>query len=313
MDGEKFLKNVVQFPFCSLVSLYFISLLVSSILAPLIFNLVVYWDRYYTCDLTVYCLGKGFVIFFERIRLISFLCFFPLLWKIYRQQLAKRPLNAWNMGMFLRFWAMGSMLIFFIFGIKMLCLRFSWNALSYWFIVKSLLGAILIAFLEEWLFRGLILNILLQNGKTFFATLFSSFIFAYFHFRPNYRIDSPQTVATLADGFHCFYEVVFHSLVGISWVKFLILFAVGYFLAMFYVYVQELEAPIGLHGGIVVSLTIFRRCINFSETHSFWGSNDLLNSPCALVLIIFIILLTHFYYFCCRRPFNGNCPMGLRS
>jgi membrane protease YdiL (CAAX protease family) len=164
--------------------------------------------------------------------------------------------------------------------------------------------------LEEWLFRGLILNILLRHGKTFLATIFSSFIFAYFHFRPNYRIDSPQAIATLMDGFHCFYEVIFYSLAGISWFKFLILFVLGYFLAMFYVYIQELEAPIGLHGGIVFSLAIFRKCISFSETHPFFGSNDLLDSPCALMLIILTILSTHLYYFCYRRPFNGSCLRG---
>jgi membrane protease YdiL (CAAX protease family) len=271
--------------------------LVSSILTPLVFNLVVYWDQHHACGLTTYCLGKGFVIFFERIRLISFLFFFPLLWKIYRQQLAKRPLNSWDMKTFLRSYAMGSMLILLIFGTKMAYLNFSWNTPSYWFIAKSLLGVVPITLFEEWLFRGLIFNILLQRWKTFLATIFSSLIFAYFHFRPNYKIDSPQAIATLMDGFRCFYEVIFHSLVGISWFKFWILFSLGYFLATLYVYVQKLEAPIGLHAGIISTLVIFRKCITFSEVRPFFGSDNLLDSPYAFILIIFAILFTYCRYF----------------
>jgi membrane protease YdiL (CAAX protease family) len=296
MNSEKILKNIFQFPVCSLIVLYFVSLLISSILTPLVFNLVVYWDQRCAYDLTTYCLKKGFVIFFERIRLISFLSFSPLLRKIYRQQSAKRPLNSWNMKTFFQSCAMGSALILLIFGIKMVYLNFSWNTPPHWFIAKSLLGVIPIALLEEWLFRGLIFNILLRRWKTFLTTVFSSLIFAYFHFRPNYKIDSSQSIATLADGFRCFYEIIFHSLVGISWFKFWILFSLGYFLATIYIYAQKLEAPIGLHAGIISTLIIFRKCIIFSEVHPFFGSNDLLDSPFAFILLILAILLTHWHH-----------------
>jgi membrane protease YdiL (CAAX protease family) len=221
---------------------------------------------------------------------------------MYRQHSPKKLATDCDGKIFGQFFILGCFLIPMIFGIKMLILDFSLTISPrlYFFLGKSLLGAMALSFLEEWLFRGLIFKILLNPVKPFLATIFSSLLFAYFHFRPHYEPNPSSRFATLGDGFHCLYEVTFRSLVGISWFKFSIIFSLGCLLATVYFRTRNLLASVGLHGAIVFTLMIFREWIYFPATNFFFGSNDLFNSPLALLVILFFTIsfsayYTHFY------------------
>jgi membrane protease YdiL (CAAX protease family) len=132
--------------------------------------------------------------------------------------------------------------------------------------------------------------------KPFLAIIFSSLLFAYFHFRPNYEPNPNFTFATFADGFHCFYAVAFRSLVGISWFKFSIIFALGCLLATVYFHTKNLLASVGLHGGIVFTLMVLKKWIFFPSSNFFFGSDDLSNSPLALLVILFLTISFSSYH-----------------
>jgi membrane protease YdiL (CAAX protease family) len=277
-------------PLLRLLLFYLCSLLIAAIATPLVFNCVVHWHRWSPSTLNTYLIHKGFVVFFDRIRLAALLFFFPTLWKIYRREigsLSDRP----NRKIFCPLFFQGMGLVAGIFGVKMLFLDFTWEIPSLFFLTKALLGALLVALLEEWLFRGLIFKLLLRKMRPVLAFASSAFIFAYFHFRPTYSLPITQELTTFSNGFYCLYEVIFHSLVGISWFKFLIIFSLGYLLASVYFHTQRLTAAIGLHAGIIFSLTIFKKFTTFPITHPLFGSNDLFDSPLALLLIISATIL----------------------
>ncbi|MDR3317390.1 MAG: CPBP family intramembrane metalloprotease [Puniceicoccales bacterium] len=164
--------------------------------------------------------------------------------------------------------------------------------------LKWLLSSIILSFIEEWLFRGLIFKILLKYMRPLLAIIFSSLLFAYFHFRPHYEISSHISYATFLDSFYYLYKVIFCTLANISYLNFLIIFAFGCLLAMIYFHTQNLSAPIGLHAGVVFTFMYLKIYISFPTSHHFFCSNNLLDSPFPLVVIIVAIIVFHLYYVC---------------
>jgi membrane protease YdiL (CAAX protease family) len=282
-DESSLSKHSTFSPLLWLFFFYFCALIIAAVWTPPIFNGIVHWNRQSPNAWNTYLLRKGFAIFFDRIRLAAFLLFFPALWAM---------VGKLNLGrkIFRPFFALGALLVTGIFAIRMLFLDFTVEAPAAFFLVRALASALLIGVLEEWLFRGIIFRLLLEKLRPPLAIVLSAFIFAYFHFRPAYALATIGE-ATFSDGFRCCYEVIFHSLVGISWFKFSIIFFLGYLLAAVYFRVGRLGAAMGLHAGIIFSLTIFKGCIFFPTAHSFLGSNDLFDSPLALGVIIFAIIL----------------------
>ncbi|MDR2812417.1 MAG: CPBP family intramembrane metalloprotease [Puniceicoccales bacterium] len=284
-------EHPITAPILRLLFFYLSSLLIAAIVTPLIFNLAVHWNAQFPNALNTYLMRKGFVVFFDRIRLIALLFFFPALWKMYRWEAYRSIPDRFDCRNFRLFFILGMGLIAGIWGIKMLFLDFTLRAPSFFFLLKTLIRVLLIALLEEWLFRGLIFNLLLRRMRPAVAFVVSAFIFAHLHFRPTLSVASG--LATFYDGFYCLYEVIFRSLVGISWFKFLILFSLGYLLATVYFYTRKLGAAVGIHAGIIFSLAIFKTCVSFSAVHSFFGSDDLFDSPLALLVIIAATVFSH--------------------
>ncbi|MDR2200517.1 MAG: CPBP family intramembrane metalloprotease, partial [Puniceicoccales bacterium] len=234
--------------------------------------------------------------FFERIRLISFFLFAPCLLKIYRQLEENRPNHSGKCKAYWQFFGIGILLIAMIFGLKSLVFDFSFTPLKIPLLVKFLLAAAFLSFLEEWLFRGLIFGAMVNAMKPFQAIIFSSLIFAYFHFSPRYSIPAHHTFLNLSDGFRCFYENIFPGLNHIAYLKFLIIFSLGCLLATVYFHSKNLFTAIGLHGGIVFALMICKTCFSFPVTNSFFGSNHLFDSPLAILLIATVGIGIHSYH-----------------
>jgi membrane protease YdiL (CAAX protease family) len=216
--------------------------------------------------------------------------------KIYRQLEEKRPNHGSNGKAYWQFFGIGALLIGIVFGAKSLTFDFSFTAPKISLLAKSFLSVLLLSFLEEWLFRGLIFKILLSSIKPFHAVIFSALIFAYFHFSPRYSVPLHHTFLDLSDGFRCFYENILPGLNHIAPFKFLVIFSLGCLLATAYFHRKNLFAATGLHGGIVFTLIICRACFSFSATNSFFGDNHLFNSPLAILLIATASIGIHGYY-----------------
>lgn len=285
-------KFFVRNTFVAILFCYFLSLLMTAFVTPLIFNIAVWWNAYYpptTFDLNHY-VQKGIGIFFDRIRLISMLLFCPFLFKLYRY-LTVSEKYTFRPRLFIKFFLLGSVLILSFFSAKMYFFEFSIQSISffrigYWFAVTLLLVCV-----EEWLFRGLIFKSLEQKLPVFLAIICSSFIFAYFHFRPT--IATPDDPGMLSSGFYCLKAFLFDTFTEIYWRKFAVLFVLGILFCSVYCYERSLLASIGLHFGIVFTLTLINEVITFTSTNDWFGNNHLFNAPIAFILILTLTI----YYF----------------
>ncbi|MDR0590397.1 MAG: CPBP family intramembrane metalloprotease [Puniceicoccales bacterium] len=296
-----FLKNFATAPLFRPILFYGYALCLTTILAPLVFNGAVYWHQHWPSRLTHYLVHKNFTVFFERLRLISFLLFTPCLWKFYRRRVADQSFLFFSWGKFFYFFTIGSIFCGGIFLAKMLMQGFCWESADplrspKLLLPKLLSGAIVLSIIEEWLFRGLIFQIFLRCVRPFYAIIFSSLLFAYFHFRPNYTVSAQNTFVTLSDSFSCLAEILFHTFSNISLLKFSILFTFGCLLATIYFYVKNLSAPIGFHSGVVFALMYFKRYIFFPDSHYFFGANDILNSPFVLLATTIFTASIHRYF-----------------
>jgi hypothetical protein len=74
------------------------------------------------------------------------------------------------------------------------------------------------------------------------------------------------------------------------------IFALGCLLATVYFCTQNLLASVGLHSGIVFALMLLKEWISFPTSNFFFGSNDLFNSPLALLAILFFTISFPSYY-----------------
>lgn len=115
---------------------------------------------------------------------------------------------------------------------------------------KVLVASIIVPFIEEAFFRGIILGVLLRTGRKYMAILAVSAVFAAVHFFK--APERTSAVVTWISGLNS----IAHSFGGIVDPMILVsafatLFVFGYILAVARVRTHSLWLPIGLHAGLI--------------------------------------------------------------
>ncbi|MEK7951866.1 CPBP family intramembrane glutamic endopeptidase [Luteolibacter sp. Y139] len=124
---------------------------------------------------------------------------------------------------------------------------------------KVIPGAVVVALVEELLFRGVLLGIFLRAMRVTPAVFSLSFLFAFVHFlQPPVQVKIPDPEASSA-GFFLLSQIFarFGSPMELA-SSFTVLMAVGLVLAYARVRTASLWLPIGLHLGWVVGVGIFK-------------------------------------------------------
>lgn len=162
-------------------------------------------------------------------------------------------------------------------------------------ILERTLSAIVVPFIEEPIFRGLILGILLRAGPTLPAVLGTSAFFSILHF-----LKAPEHTSTvvtwssgfvsIANSFHQFGQPLL-LLAG-----FTTLFLVGWILADARLRTRSLWLPIGLHSGWIFASAIFNKLARREYEALPWlGRNLLIGlAPLAVALLSWAILRAWF-------------------
>ncbi|MGF1450577.1 MAG: phosphatase PAP2 family protein [Opitutales bacterium] len=134
----------------------------------------------------------------------------------------------------------------------------------------ALLSGVLIAFLEETVFRGLILRVFAQAMKPWLAVIASALFFALVHFK---HVAWPEGAEpNWLSGFWVAEEVLLAPLNTMEPIKFFTLFAAGILLNLVAVRWRSLWPCIGLHAGWVFYLRIHRAIFPEPEKVSvLWG------------------------------------------
>jgi membrane protease YdiL (CAAX protease family) len=125
---------------------------------------------------------------------------------------------------------------------------------------KFMATALVVGLLEEWIFRGLLLDALLRSSRASIALLFVTFFFALVHFlKPPGTIDLNDADVKLTTGFWMIGQIFIHfgNPVFIA-AEFATLFAVGGVLGWARLRTCSLWLSIGLHSGWVFSYELYR-------------------------------------------------------
>jgi len=169
-------------------------------------------------------------------------------------------------------------------------------------ILKALLAGIVVALIEETLFRGLFFTLAKKWHNSITAVLVSSFFYALLHFiKPVQNID--QNNLSFSSGF----EVIINAFQGLTALQvddFLALFTVGILLALVRLRTQSLIYCMGLHASWVFLIKVCKDLTD-SNNASDWafltGSYD---GIIGWFSFFWLSLLSLTYLFTVIRPYN---------
>ena len=236
-----------------------------------------------------------FEVFFHRALLVSaILLFWPLLRSIGVRRLGDLGLRSnprrWNdfgLGLAasllpLAFCAL-ALLVAHVYSIR--------SSVPWPPIVRTVAAAVVVPWIEESFFRGLVLGILLRSGRKYFAIIGTSALFAVVHFLKAPEGTSP--VVTWASGFvsiaHSFAQFTEPLLVLAG---FTTLFLIGWVLADSRIQTASLWLPIGLHTGWILGNGVFSRIARRDLVFLPWLGRNLLIGliPLAVVAVTWFII-----------------------
>ncbi len=162
-------------------------------------------------------------------------------------------------------------------------------------VITALIAGLIIAVLEETLFRGAMLGAIKKHSSAIFAVVVTSLFYALVHFiQPDIELDSETLNWT--SGF----VMLKNALSGLANIPLIIdsliaLFLAGALLAIVRIRTNRIALCIGIHAGWVITIKIFKR-VTDTNVHSDYafltGSYDKVLGYLATVCIaIFIALL----------------------
>lgn len=298
-----------------LVGVYLGSILFAAIVSPWVYWLVLAWNQVMPNDLNTYLAQKSFDDYFDRLRWI------PVILSLSWVMRACGLLSWARLGVSFERRAVLGALRWFILGCLVVGLA-AWvqclfasvdyvgrDAWLEWFgvVLKALVGAILVGFFEEIVFRGLIFRLFYTALTPRIAIILSSLFFAYAHFKmPGAVWDATDQVVTWRSGFF----VGLWTLVGISQnfevLPFLNLLALGILLCLVFERFRSLLPCIGFHAGIVAVLLSYKRLFAVHEDSLSWllGGSKMIDG----IVPFFVIVGMIFFLFLMpvRRLDRGN-------
>ncbi len=173
-----------------------------------------------------------------------------------------------------------------------------------WVAILPLVGtAVIVPLIEESLFRGLFLGVLLRDLRPWPANLLSAAIFSIVHFLK--APDQTTTTVHWSSGFvslaHSFDQFREPMLVLGG---FTTLFVIGIVLAQARLSTRSLWLPIGLHAGWILASEAFGKMARREFVALPWIGKNLLVGlvPLAICLLTWVLLSTWFRYAGTRRP-----------
>ena len=154
-------------------------------------------------------------------------------------------------------------------------------------LAEALLSGVLIALLEEAIFRGLVLRQFYTALRPWPALLASTAFFALLHFKkipPS--IWGPDEVVTWGSGFYVAAWTVGSVIATFDYVFFLNYLFVGLALGLVFLRTRSLWACVGLHAGWVTVLKLHSFYFVPSATPSgFWGTPRIIDGTASLLLL----------------------------
>lgn len=166
-----------------------------------------------------------------------------------------------------------------------------------------IVSAVIVPFIEEPLFRGLILGALLRTGTPIIATLITSAFFSILHF-----LKAPEQTSTVVSWTSGFVSVAnsFGQFADplLILAGFTTLFLLGWILADARIRTRSLWLPIGLHGGWIFVSVVFNKVARREMLALPWIGKSLLIgiAPLCVALLSWALVRLWLQHVQSRRP-----------
>jgi membrane protease YdiL (CAAX protease family) len=172
-------------------------------------------------------------------------------------------------------------------------------------IVFATIASILLACMEEIIFRGLLFRFFLKNMSEFWSIHWISLIFACLHFS-NVRTLNVHCVLALKGFYSAFYSLA-DIFTHVQWIYFFNLYTLSCLLCLWVLKLKTLWGAIGFHAGLVFTLMYIRQHYYFSDVvHNRWGTGRITDSWAVLCILLLITVAMW------RMRIRSNFPkMGL--
>jgi hypothetical protein len=168
-------------------------------------------------------------------------------------------------------------------------------------LLNALIAGLVIALIEESLFRGLFFKLAELWHNSLMAVFLSSFFYALLHFiKPMEHID--QHALSFFSGF----EVIINAFAGLCSMRFddfLALFVVGILLALVRLKTQSLIYCIGLHASWVFLIKTSKSLTDYNASSHWSFLSGQYDGVIGLLVFVWLSLVcTAFFFFIIKRP-----------
>lgn len=247
-------------------------------------------------------LQKGYGVFFSRALFIGLFIAIPLLIKIFRVKsfadffgrTIDRRRDFFN-GVLQ---GLASLLVLIVF--QSFFYTVQWSGVSFYLIlvilIKFLLGGLVVAFIEEIIFRSIIFRALASNVGVLCGLLFSSAFFAYVHFKPDYGLSIQEMSAW--DGLRASWIFFFGPRSNFELIPFLSLFSLGGFLCVLFLVRGSLLAPVGFHFAIIIGSMFYKKlwALDTASGISIYCGTQKLTDGVAVIVVLILLTLVNIAY-----------------
>ncbi|MFI3290557.1 MAG: CPBP family intramembrane glutamic endopeptidase [Opitutales bacterium] len=286
------------------IAIYVFATLFGVVLTPLLYWLTEYFSALYPENETfIYLLDKGVDKYFDRARYLGIVVGLPFIFKYCKLTSIKAlglGINKKVLSIFAKYFLLGFCVMAFIYTLQFIFTDTLFRDLSIGSLPKifltSALAAIILGFLEELIFRGLIFRCFCTAWGVLPAILFSSFFFAYKHFKV------PDCAWEMLDlhtaHWYTGFSVAYYDSIGMfmdfSPVAFFSLSLLAMFLCVIYLKTKNLYAPIAFHVAVVFALQVHRKLfiVNKDDLRIFFGNSGAINSFLCLIILSILLIFS---------------------
>ncbi len=295
------------------------TLVIAAIVSPWIYWGVLAWAKAAPNELNLYLGEKDYPRYFDRLRWLSVILFLP--WLLKRCGLFswsslgyassrsewRTTLNWFGVG--LAMLALVGLVQVFTVGLNIKLSLISGEFIAV--LMIGLMSGLLVAFVEETVFRGVVFRMFYTAINPIAAVIVSALLFAALHFKKVPGSIGIDDTVTLGSGFYVGFWVMLSVFTTFEVFKFINLFFAGLMLNFLFLKSRSLLPCIGLHAGWVFFRAVYRK---FAETNNdapeiIWGSETVIDGVFpTLIMGMFVLALGYRYYH--ETPRTESKSMG---